>query len=253
VVQLTYNIANHLGSSCWEPRDGGLTRAGHRMVAALNDAGVLVDISHVGNRTGRDAVEASGRPIAVTHGNPASFCPSDRNKPDDLIDALAARGGVIGCTLYPLFMGGAGVSRASYFRMVADLAERIGVRHVAIGSDAVVGWEPDALGWMRNGRWDRPSDPDQIPAFPPWPPWFQGPEDFGSLAEGLDDAGFLPGERDAVIVRVEVSGLAAGRRKRVIYQVVDYRDLETGFLAMQQNRPRLLSMGREDQRRLVCA
>ena len=199
VVQLTYNIANHLGSSCWEPRDGGLTRAGHRMVAALNDAGVLVDISHVGNRTGRDAVDASGRPIAVTHGNPASFCPSDRNKPDDLIDALAARGGVIGCTLYPLFMGGAGVSRASYFRMVADLAERIGVRHVAIGSDAVVGWAPDALGWMRNGRWDRPSDPDQIPAFPPWPPWFQGPEDFGSLAEGLDDAGFLPGERDAVL------------------------------------------------------
>ena len=53
VVQLTYNIANHLGSSCWEPEDGGLTRAGRRMVTALNDAGVLVDISHVGNRTGR--------------------------------------------------------------------------------------------------------------------------------------------------------------------------------------------------------
>ena len=42
VVQLTYNIANHLGASCWEPNDGGLTRAGHRMVAALNGAGVLI-------------------------------------------------------------------------------------------------------------------------------------------------------------------------------------------------------------------
>ncbi|HCV33938.1 MAG TPA: peptidase M19, partial [Acidimicrobiaceae bacterium] len=70
VIQLTYNIANHLGSSCWEPQDGGLTRAGYRMVAALNDAGVLVDISHVGNSTGRDAVEASVAPVAITHGNP---------------------------------------------------------------------------------------------------------------------------------------------------------------------------------------
>jgi microsomal dipeptidase-like Zn-dependent dipeptidase len=192
VVQLTYNIANHLGSSCWEPHDGGLTRAGHRMVAALNDAGVLVDISHVGNRTGLDA-------IAVTHGNPASFCASPRNKPDEVIDALAARGGVIGCTLYPIFMGGADVARADYCRMLADLAERIGVEHVAIGSDAVVGWPADALGWMRNGRWDRPSDPDEVPAFPAWPSWFEGPQHFGSLAAGLDEVGFTAADRDAVL------------------------------------------------------
>lgn len=199
VIQLTYNIANHLGSSCWEPHDGGLTRVGRRMVGALNDSGVLIDISHVGNTTGRDAIEASARPIAVTHGNPHSFCASGRNKPDDLIDALATRGGVIGCTLYPLFMGGADVPRTAYCQMLADLAERIGVAHVAIGSDAVVGWAPDALGWMRNGRWDRPNDPDEVPSFPPWPTWFQGPEDFGSLAEGLAEVGFSAEDRDAVL------------------------------------------------------
>ena len=199
VIQLTYNIANHLGSSCWEPVDGGLTRAGHRMVAAMNDAGVLVDISHVGNVTGRDAIDASSRPIAVTHGNPSSFCASGRNKPDEVIDALATRGGVMGCTLYPLFMGGAGVTRRAYCQMLADLAERIGVDHVAIGSDAVVGWAPDALGWMRNGRWDRPTNPDEVPPFPPWPPWFLGPQDFGSLAQGLDEVGFGADDRDAVL------------------------------------------------------
>ena len=85
VVQLTYNIANHLGSSCWEPHDGGLTRAGHRMVDALNEAGVLIDISHVGDTTGLDAVHASAQPIAVTHGYPRWFCDSDRNKPDEVI------------------------------------------------------------------------------------------------------------------------------------------------------------------------
>jgi microsomal dipeptidase-like Zn-dependent dipeptidase len=199
VVQLTYNIANHLGSSCWEPHDGGLTRAGHRMVAALNDAGVLVDISHVGNRTGRDAVDASAQPIAITHGNPLSFCDSPRNKPDDLVAAVADRGGVIGCTLYPLFMGGADVTRAEYCGMLARLADTIGVEHVAIGSDAVLGWDPDALGWMRSGRWDRPAEPEAIPQFPPWPTWFDGPKDFPSLAEGLDEAGFAPDERDLVL------------------------------------------------------
>ncbi|MCH1434519.1 MAG: dipeptidase, partial [Acidimicrobiales bacterium] len=199
VVQLTYNIANHLGSSCWEPNDGGLTRAGHRMVSALNDAGVLVDISHVGDRTGRDAVDASAHPIAITHGNPRSFCDSPRNKPDDLVAAVAARGGVIGCTLYPLFMGGADVSRADYCGMLAHLAETIGVEHVAIGSDAVLGWDPDALGWMRNGRWNRPDEDASIPAFPPWPTWFDGPKDFPSLAEGLEAAGFSAAERALVL------------------------------------------------------
>lgn len=199
VVQLTYNIANHLGSSCWEPRDAGLTRMGHRMVAALNDAGVLVDISHVGTVTGREAAEVSSKPIAVTHGNPRSFCDSMRNKTDDVVDAVAKSGGVIGCTLYPLFMGGADVTRREYCQMLADLAERIGVDHVAIGSDAVLGWQADALGWMRSGRWDRPTAPAEVPDFPPWPVWFDGPKDFPSLGEGLDDVGFSPSERDAVL------------------------------------------------------
>lgn len=199
VVQLTYNIANHLGSSCWEPHDGGLTRAGHRMVAALNDAGVLIDISHVGNRTGLDAVAASAKPIAVTHGNPRSFCDSGRNKPDEVLDAVAGGGGLIGCTMYPLFMGGADVTRATYCQMLADLAERIGVEHVAIGTDAVLGWQADALGWMRSGRWDRPTEPEEIPDFPPWPAWFEGPKDFPSLSQGLDEIGFSPDERDLVL------------------------------------------------------
>ena len=199
VVQLTYNISNHLGSSCWEPHDGGLTRVGYRMVAALNGSGVLVDISHVGNRTGMDAVHASSAPIAITHGNPASFCDSPRNKPDDLVAAVAERGGVVGCTLYPLFMGGADVTRSEYCGMLADLAGTIGVEHVAIGSDAVLGWSPDALGWMRNGRWDRATAPTEAPSFPPWPTWFDGPKDFGSLSDGLDEAGFSPADRDLVL------------------------------------------------------
>ena len=199
VVQLTYNIANHLGSSCYEPHDGGLTRAGSRMVTALNDAGVLIDLSHVGNQTGRDAIDASAVPVSVTHGNPSSYCKAARNKPDDLIDALAQRGGVIGVTLYPLFMGGADTPRQVFCQMIADLVERIGIDHVGVGTDAVVGWPDDALGWMRNGRWNRPTNPDEVPAFAPWPDWFRGPEDFSSLAQGLEEVGLSSIEREAIL------------------------------------------------------
>lgn len=198
VVQLTYNIANHLGSSCWEPNDAGLTRVGQRMVSALNQAGVLIDISHVGNLTGSHAVDASSKPIAITHGNPQSFCDSPRNKPDWLIDAVARRGGVIGCTLYPMFIGGSSVSLDQYCSMLGDLAARVGVNHVAIGSDAVLGWPADALAWMRSGRWDRPSQA-ATPQFPDWPSWFSGPADFPKLSAGLAQTGFTPSERDAIL------------------------------------------------------
>jgi membrane dipeptidase len=210
-IQLTYNIANHLGSSCYEPNDAGLTLAGHRIVKACNDFGVLIDISHVGNKTGYDAVYASDKPIAITHGNPLWFHDAKRNKPDSVINAVGERGGMIGVTLYPLFIGGAEITRASYCQMIGRLVEQIGIDHVGVGTDAVLGWDPQALGWMRSGRWNRPIDPDEIPAFPPWPDWFGGPADFPSLAEGLAQAGFST---------VDTAKILGGNWRRLYEEVI---------------------------------
>ena len=164
------------------PTDRGLTRVGARMVSALNDAGVLIDISHVGDQTGLDAVAASSQPIAITHANPTWFVDHPRNKPDEVTKAVTDRGGIIGVTMYPLISGGSDVSRETYCQMVATLAERFGVEHIAVGTDAVVGWPEDALGWMRSGRRDRPNQPEDVPPMPQWASWFRGPVDFPSLA-----------------------------------------------------------------------
>ena len=82
--------------------------------------------------------------------------------------------------------------------MVASLAESVGVEHVAIGSDAVLGWSPDSLGWMRNGRWTKQPDYGEGTAtVKDWPApltWLRNSADFSNLTQGLLDKGFTQEE-----------------------------------------------------------
>ena len=73
----------------------------------MNAAGILVDCSHVGNQSTLDAIEASGKPIAVTHANADSLFAHKRNKTDDVLKALGQTGGVIGCATYRNITGDA--------------------------------------------------------------------------------------------------------------------------------------------------
>lgn len=186
IAQLTYNIQNLVGGSCYEPEDSGLSRFGRRIVSEMNRVGMVVDLSHVGNRTSRDAIDASEQPVAITHSNPTWFVDSPRNKPQDVIDALVARDGVIGCCLYPNVIGGEGTTRSEFCSMVVKLVDQIGPEHVAIGSDCTSGWDDSYVQWLRNGRWQ---PMQETVTWPAWPTWFSRPADFPSLAEGLSEAG----------------------------------------------------------------
>lgn len=70
IAQLTYNIQNHIGGSCWESIDPGLSRFGKSIVREMNRCGMLVDLSHCGERTAMDAIKLSQRPVSITHANP---------------------------------------------------------------------------------------------------------------------------------------------------------------------------------------
>lgn len=190
IAQLTYNIQNLVGGSCYEPEDSGLTRFGRVVVEEMNRVGMLVDLSHVGERTSLDAVEASSAPVAITHANPLWFHDSPRNKSDHLIDAVTKRGGVIGCCLYPnTLAGGDGATLLAFCRMVERLVATVGPEHVAIGSDCTRNWGPEFIGWLRNGRWSPATGAARSPAAPQWPDWFSGPQHFPVLADGLSDVG----------------------------------------------------------------
>ncbi|KWX23677.1 peptidase M19 [Mycolicibacterium wolinskyi] len=198
VAQLTYNIQNLVGGACYDENDSGLTAFGRIIVGEMNRVGMLIDLSHVGNRTCLDAIEASATPVAITHSNPTWFVESPRNKPDEVINALAARGGVIGCCLYPNVLGGDSTTRAQFATMVARLVDQIGPDHVAIGSDCTRNWSEDYVGWLRNGRWRHPDHNPVEPTWPMWPDWFCGPADFPALTEGLQEVGL----DDATIIKI---------------------------------------------------
>jgi microsomal dipeptidase-like Zn-dependent dipeptidase len=194
VVQLTYNNQNAVGSSCYERNDNGLARFGGELVRELNRCGMLIDLSHVGARTSLDAIAASNAPVAITHAVPASFHSHPRNKSDEELRALADRGGVFGCAIYPPLIGGSDVPLERWTEMVARTVELIGVEHVGIGTDLTRKCTDRDLAWMRSGRWTWGEDFGAGKAgdssLAPWPTWFRSARDFPALADGLRARGF---------------------------------------------------------------
>jgi microsomal dipeptidase-like Zn-dependent dipeptidase len=193
IVQLTYNTANHVGSSCYEPGDCGVTRFGRNLIREMNRVGVLIDLSHCGERTSLDAIGHSERPVAITHANPAACWPHERNKSDAVLRALADAGGVLGCAPYPHLTGDAQTGR-EWAEGVAYAVELMGIDHVGIGTDSSHGWSYEYLLYIRMGHWTEEvnygAGSPEKPDWQPWPAYFSTPADFPNLARSLEDVGF---------------------------------------------------------------
>jgi membrane dipeptidase len=138
ILQLTYNERNFIGDGCVEKANGGLSRFGCQVVKEMNRVGILVDLSHCGERTTLDAIEVSDRPVAITHAMAKAITPNPRNKSDDVLRALAAKDGVIGVAFWGPLVYRDPNKRPTlddFFVHVDHMVEHIGIDHVAIGSD----------------------------------------------------------------------------------------------------------------------
>ncbi len=135
--QLTYNSQNLIGSGATERVDGGVTDFGVEIIKAMNDVGMLIDVSHCGDRTTLDAIALSPKPIAITHSNVRALVNHPRVKTDEAIRALAAKGGVMGITGVRNFVSMTEPTTIVHMvDHVAHVAKLVGVEHVGIGSDA---------------------------------------------------------------------------------------------------------------------
>ncbi len=187
-MQLTYNNQSLLGSGWMEPVDGGVTRMGREVIAEMNRLGMVIDMSHSGERTTLEAIELSTRPIAVTHANPSWWRETGRNKSAEVLKALGQTGGMLGLSIYPLHLRDGGATTLEDFcAMAAEVAAMIGVENLGVGSDLCQGQPDEVVNWMRNGRWTRPDPHAAQAAFPAQPKWFGANTDFarpGGRPEG---------------------------------------------------------------------
>lgn len=135
IVQLTYNVRNLAGDGCLEQANGGLSRYGHTLVEAMNERGILVDLSHCGQRTTAEGIAASRQPVSITHSGCNAVAAHPRGKDDAELRALAKGGGVIGIYLMPFLTPSRPPTMNDVVAHIEHAIQVCGEDHVGIGSD----------------------------------------------------------------------------------------------------------------------
>ena len=135
VTQLTYNVRNLVGDGCLEPANGGLTSFGVQVVERMNELGMMVDLSHCGQRTTAEGIAASSRPVAITHSGCNTIARHPRSKDDTELRAMADSGGVVGIYLMPFLTPGRVPTRTDVLDHIEHAIQVCGEDHVGIGSD----------------------------------------------------------------------------------------------------------------------
>jgi membrane dipeptidase len=139
IIQLTYHYKNICGDGCNEPTNSGLSLFGRDLIRMMNEQGIVADLAHVGDRTEREAIEASKHPMIASHSNAYARVPTHQNKQDDMIQALAKKGGVIGITAFPRMLE-PDPTLDTLLDHVEHVIRLVGVDHVGIGTDFAEGW-----------------------------------------------------------------------------------------------------------------
>lgn len=110
-----------------EARHGGLTGFGEDVVREMNRIGMIVDISHVSPDTMRHALGVSERPVMASHSGALALASHPRNVPDDVLELVAANGGVVMVNFYPAFVTEAAAGHGEgRFGLARELQERLG-------------------------------------------------------------------------------------------------------------------------------
>jgi membrane dipeptidase len=129
----------------------GLTDAGTELVRACNQLGVLVDLSHLNEQGFWDVARVSEAPLVATHSNAHALCAASRNLIDSQLDEIGRTGGIVGVNFAVTFLRedgslAPGTPITEIVRHVEYIADRIGIDHVAFGSDFDGAAVPEELG-----------------------------------------------------------------------------------------------------------
>lgn len=145
MMTFTWNHKNTLGSPA-EPLHGtargGLTNLGIAFLDAMEQLGIIPDVSHLSDQGIHDVCMLAKKPFAASHSSARALCPRNRNLPDELIKEISKCGGMIGVNFYGSFLTPVPDSNNCFYSRVGDIAKHI--RHIAdIGGISCIGLGSD--------------------------------------------------------------------------------------------------------------
>ncbi|EKO3931220.1 dipeptidase [Vibrio fluvialis] len=152
VVQMCYNTQNLVGTGCYE-RDGGLSGFGYEIVEEMNRVGMMCDLSHVGEKTSREVILASEKPVCYSHCLPSGLKDHPRNKSDEELKFIADHGGFVGVTMFaPFLKNGIHSSIEDYVEAIDYIFNLVGEDQIGIGTDFTQGHGQSFFEWLTHDK-----------------------------------------------------------------------------------------------------
>ena len=211
---IVYSESNTLGSGLSELGDQGLTDVGYNAVKRMNKTGIIIDVSHAGDRTAMEVVEASEKPLLISHVGSRTLTNNARMLPDEVLQACAEKGGVVGAEVAgfaPRTEKHPEASIECLLDHIEYMIDLLGVDHVGAGPDTLWG---DHAGLYRGGPMGtvshrpgtghyarpRPSgmpevfDSGEMVRDLDYVKGLESPSDFSNIARGLVRDGYSEGE-----------------------------------------------------------
>lgn len=187
-IHLAYNRNNSIAGGCHD-QSQGLTDLGKDVVRAINDAGMLMDCSHMSEQSALDVIAVSSKPVSYSHTNMKTIYDFGRCISDDMVKAIASTGGVVGISGVNRFYGAADITPALVADQIEHAIKLVGVDHVGIGLDYMYPAEKD----------DNPPGLDRYYWWPKEAGYFAGlfdidvihPSRLGELQTELSARGYL--------------------------------------------------------------
>jgi membrane dipeptidase len=137
-MQMTYNVRNLVGDGCLERANAGLSNLGRALVAKLGRVGMVMDLSHAGQRTIAEAIGEAKAPPVISHTGCRDLRDHPRNVYDAELRALAAKGGVAGIYFMPFLVERGAARKEDLIRHIEHAVNVCGEDHVGLGTDGML-------------------------------------------------------------------------------------------------------------------
>ena len=200
MMMLTFNTRNYIGDGCAENQDTGLSYFGFDVVKRMNEVGMMIDLSHCGEKTTLDAIEASRDPVLFNHTGARSLNPKcTRLKKDEQMKALAEKGGLMGISAVPNQLANTKRQGIQDLLNHVDYAVKlIGINHVAIGLDNVFGDQvANHRKMMAQGLIDPAKAGMELNA--DYMEGIESPEEWPNITRGLVSRGYSDQEIEKIV------------------------------------------------------